>query len=353
MLFRYLGWTGGLPLLLEFALCGAVILIAGTRLSKFGDAIAQRTGLTRMWVGAIMLAVATSLPELINALAATAVVKQPDLAFGNLFGADCLNMLTIAILDIIHGSGPLISTLSPRLILLASLGMLLVGLSVMGVLLGNITGAAGIAAVGGWVVSLAIIGAYVLSMRSVFLYEKREPEEAPAQARRSPAVRHCWLGFFISAAFIVGAGLWLVQVADQLAVQQFTIGGRTFSLERTFVGTLLLAIITTLPELVVSITALRLGSASMALGNLLGSNCFNMLIIPLVDFVHGGGVYQQVSLTHAVTGLLALFLTGVLIAGMMYRSKKSFWLLGWDTLVIILAFLAGMYVVFSISIQGG
>ncbi len=358
MLFRYIGWTGGLPLLLEFALCGTVIVLAGVKLSKYGDAIAQRTGLGHVWVGTMLLALVTSLPELINALGAVVLVHQPNLAFGNLFGANVLNLVSIAILDIIQGTGPLISTLSPQFILLASLGMLLMGLGAMGVLLGNfpqiLPGTGALASASGWVITFAILITYIISVRLIFLYGKKNPEKAPEAARASSTpMRRPWLGFGVAALFIIGAGLWLVQVADQLAVHQFSIGGRTIALAHTFVGTLLLAIITTLPELVVSITALRLGAVGMALGNILGSNLFNMLIIPLADLAHGGGAYQQADLGHVVTALLALFLTGVVIAGMMYRSKKSFWLLGWDAVVIILGFLAGMYVIFSITVQSG
>ena len=77
---------------LRFIICAAVIFFAGSRLSKYGDIIAEKLGLTRAWIGLVLLATITSVPELANSIGAVTYVNAPDLAVGDLFGACLFNM---------------------------------------------------------------------------------------------------------------------------------------------------------------------------------------------------------------------------------------------------------------------
>ena len=76
---------------LKFAVCCAVILVAGTRLSKYGDVIAEKTGMGRVWIGAVLLAAVTSLPELMTGISSVAFVGEPNLTIGDLFGSNLFN----------------------------------------------------------------------------------------------------------------------------------------------------------------------------------------------------------------------------------------------------------------------
>ena len=88
---------------IEFILSAAVITFAAMQLAKYGDVIGLRTGLGGMFVGTLLLAAATSLPELITTISAIQS-GVPNLAAGNLFGSNMFNMFLIAVLDMVHTS---------------------------------------------------------------------------------------------------------------------------------------------------------------------------------------------------------------------------------------------------------
>ena len=73
---------------INFAIALAIIIFAGTRLARYGDAIAEKTGLGRLWIGLILLAAITSVPELATGISSVALVGDPDLAVGALFGSN-------------------------------------------------------------------------------------------------------------------------------------------------------------------------------------------------------------------------------------------------------------------------
>jgi len=353
MFAQWLQIESGLSLFVEFLLCAGVIFVAGTRLSRAADTLAEKTGLARGWVGLMFLAIATSLPELISSAGAVTVVRppQPDLAFGNVFGANVLNFMVIVVLDTMNGREPLIPTLSHRQTLAVAFGCLLMAMNAAGVLLGEAL--PGVAQ-WGWLMSLSVFGVYALSVKMTYNLEHQEHAETPlpdglqyAEISKGEA----WLRYLLSTAAIVLAGLWLVQTADRIAGYEFSCGATRITLGRTFVGTLFLPFVTTLPELVVSVTAFRLAGADMALGNLLGSVIFNMAIIPLIDPLQGGAIYAGINVVHVVTAALAASLAMVLLVSMSYRSRRGLWVLGYDSLAMLALYVAGMYCIFKATVE--
>ncbi|KAF0154360.1 MAG: inner membrane protein, partial [Ignavibacteria bacterium] len=87
---------------LKFAVCTIIIFFSGKRVAKYGDVIAEKTGLGGLWIGVILVAIATSLPEIFTGVGSTLFVNAPDLTIGNLFGANTYNLLNIAALDFLH-----------------------------------------------------------------------------------------------------------------------------------------------------------------------------------------------------------------------------------------------------------
>ena len=86
----------------KFFLSVAIILFAGTKLARYGDAIAEKTGLGRMWIGLVLLAAITTMPELVTGVSSAALVGLPDLALGTLFGSCLFNLTILALLDILY-----------------------------------------------------------------------------------------------------------------------------------------------------------------------------------------------------------------------------------------------------------
>ena len=83
---------------IQFAACAAVICYAGAKLSYYGDIIAEKTGLGRTWIGVVLMASVTSLPELITGVSSVALADVPDIAAGDVLGSCMFNILIIALL---------------------------------------------------------------------------------------------------------------------------------------------------------------------------------------------------------------------------------------------------------------
>ncbi len=122
-------------LLIQIVLCVILVVIVGTWLSQSADVLAEKTGLGRTWVGAILLAGATSLPELATGVSAVVVFNAPDLAAGGIFGSCLFNLFLLALLDIFSGPEPLLKRAQISHTLAAGLGCVLLGVSAAGMLL--------------------------------------------------------------------------------------------------------------------------------------------------------------------------------------------------------------------------
>jgi cation:H+ antiporter len=143
-----------------------------------------------------------------------------------------------------------------------------------------------------------------------------------------------WAGLIISAVLVVGGAMWLARSADTIAVET--------GLGETFVGSIFLAIVTSLPEMVVSLSALQMGSLDMAIGNIFGSNMANMFIVFLCGLFHRGGpLLGAVVPTHMFTAALSMLLVHIAMKGIAMRNKKTFFGLGWDSIIMLLVFFFG------------
>ena len=329
---------------LKFLLCLAIILVSGTRLSRYGDAIAEKTGLGRIWVGLILIAAITSMPELVTGVSSAAWVHSPDLALGMLFGSNMLNLLIIALLDILYHPTPILSKVSPIHMASAGIGILLIAIAGGAIFAGaRISGLAI-----GWfgVPAIIIFLVYLGGVRWMFHLERSHRLEAvPAGPLRYEEIskRTTYLKFAVAAAAIIGAGIWLSFIGDEIA--QVTGWGTTF------VGSLFLAITTALPEVVVAIAALRLGAIDMAVACMMGSNMFNMAIIAPVDLAYSQGPILSSLLQGGqllITALVVIAMSALVIAGLHFRPRrKTFAVISWYGLGLIGLYLFGAYALFT------
>lgn len=139
---------------------------------------------------------------------------------------------------------------------------------------------------------------------------------------------------------MIGAATWLPHLGEEIA--------ELTGLGRTFVGSIFIALSTSLPELVVSIAALRIGAVDMVLGNLFGSNLFNIGILALDDMLYvKGPLLSYVSTNHLVTAFAAMAMTGVAVIGLTYRASKKRVLWAWDSLGIVLIYALATYLLFA------
>ena len=325
----------------KFVLCLVIILFAGTKLARYGDAIAEKTGLGRLWVGLVLLAAITSIPELVTGVSAAAVVRLPDLAMGTLLGSCSLNLAILALLDIFHQRTPVLTEASPGHVISAGWGILLMGIAAGTIFAGERV--SGLAL--GWlgIPSMVIFVAYLVGMWWLFRYERGQ--QLPVAPASSPkyeefTTRTVYIRFALAAAAVIAAGIWLSFIGDEI--------GETTGWSATFVGSLFLAITTSMPELVVTMSALRLGAVDMAVGDILGSNMFNIAIIAPVDLSYTQGpILSLVSGSHLTTAAVVVVMNLLVIAGLRFRQRrKVFRVLSWYAPVLIVIYVLGAYALF-------
>jgi cation:H+ antiporter len=325
----------------EFFVCVAIIGYAGSRLSRYGDAIAGHLGISRTWIGLILLATVTSLPELITGLSAVSFANAPNIALGDILGSCVFNLFVLAFLDILHRGDSVYSRASMGHILSASLGIVLISFVGINILLEQQNIGFSLGHIG--LYTPVIVAMYFFAMRTVYRYEREKVSEFIEQkAETLPAIalRTAVLRYTLAALIVVAAGTALPFIGKALA---HVMGWHT-----TFVGTLFIAFATSVPEVVVTISALRIGALDMAISNLLGSNLFDILILAIDDiFYTAGPLLANVSGLHVITALFAVLMNGFIIAGLIYRAKsKLFNFIGWTSVFLLLIYLFNAYVIY-------
>jgi cation:H+ antiporter len=326
---------------IEFLLCVLAIGFAGVKLSRYGDAIADKTGLGGSWVGVLMMASVTSLPELVTGVSSVTVAGTPNIAVGDVLGSCVFNLLLIVALDFLSREESVYRRASQGHILSGGFGIMLIGIAGLNLLLAAKGGSLSLGYVGLYTPVILIL--YLVSMRSVFLYETEQVEkfiEAEADAYPDLTLRIAVIRYLAAAAVVLVAGAALPFVAKAMAVEM--------GWHQSFVGTLFVAFVTSLPEMVVTVAALQLGAVDMAIGNLFGSNLFNIAILAVDDiFYLQGPLFDAVSSTHAISAFSAIMMTGVAIVGLLYRPRtRVLKTVGWVSLFLFTVYLINSYILY-------
>ncbi len=333
---------------IKFAACLAIILVAGTRLSRYGDAIAEKTGLGRIWIGVVLLATVTSLPELATGISSVALIGKPNLTLGDLFGSNLLNLVTIAIIDVLYTRGPILHYVGTGLVLAATASTLLIGAVAASIYVAQNVAPLGICNYIG-LYSPIIFCIYLLIQYMVLHFQRTQQSQAatdspPAASYGEISLKRAIAFFVLAALATAAAGTWLGFIGDELSM--------VTGLNDSFVGSLFLAICTSAPEIVVSISALRMGALDMAVGNVIGSNLFNMGVTIFVDdlFFTEGPILSYASTDHIFTALIAMLMSCVVIIGLIYRPR--FWPRIWvgiDTTGLVALYIGAIAVLYFLG----
>jgi cation:H+ antiporter len=320
-----------------FLVSAAIIVYAANKLAEYGDVIAVRTNLGGLLVGTIFLAAATSLPEFITSISAFQL-DAPDLAAGNFFGSNMVNVLLLALIDLINYQVPLLRRMAVSHTLTAVLGSMLMLLAVIFI-------QTSIPAHIYWIGldSLLIIAAYFGGMWLIQQENQLRTGDSPPQVivveDNFPSLRRGIIGFLLSALVLILVVPQLVNASTEIA----TITG----LGDSFIGTALLSVITSLPELLAALAAVKIGAFDMAVGNLFGSSVFNMLALGLADFFYLDGRFLgAINPDFALVGMLALLLTNMALLANLARIERKILFIELDSLAIIIIYLAGMFILF-------
>ena len=317
-----------------FAAVAIVIIIAGTRLSVLAEKLAGLLNISSSTVGLVLVSIITSLPELSTSLGAVLKVGRPDLAIGNTLGSDLFNLMIIALCDLIFRKKGLLRQTRHRITPLIHY-LLMISTILMTLTLPNQIAVFGMHFNAG---SLLIIAIYL----TLFIQTHRTSQQA---AEVETPTDRSELGktvfqFSVAATVIVIAGIVLAQLGDQIAEQT--------GLEQSFVGTLFLALATSLPELTVSITAVRIGAYELMIGNIIGSNMFNVFVAAVTDLAYRKEALhmpENVNPGLLVIGGCAIAMTCIAMVAM--RQKKKARRVAWESIGMMGLYLAGLYALYK------
>ncbi len=326
---------------LVFVLAAVAIIVAGSYLARYGAVIADETGLGQVWVGALLLGGATSLPELTTA--SVAVLRDaPDLATGDLFGSNMVNMAVLAVVALVFRRARVIQRDALGIVLTASVAIVLTGIAALFIIAQLDRNIAGSFSLG----SLALFGAAIGGL--VLFPEYREvvgEVEAPARGEAGrPGLLRASLLFAAAVAVVFAAAPALVWAAQEIA--QIT------GLAEAFIGALLLALATSLPELATSIAAVRIGALDLAVGNLYGSNAINMSVLVWLDVLYTKApLLEAVDVSNAAAALIAILLMMVGLMTMVLRAERRRFPVDPTVAVILAGYVLGVLIVWSVSAQ--
>lgn len=331
-----LGGRGPHVPLAAFIGVGVAVFIVASRLARHADAIADATGLGRLWVGSVLLAASTSLPELTTDVNA-AILDTVDIGVGDLMGSTLANMLLLALLDLAYRRRRILDNASSTHALVATLAIVL-------------TAMAGAAIVsGGWgrighvgIESLLIVTIYLVGMRSVYanMTQTSPPDQLELGETSGTVLRRGLFGFGVAAVGLLVTAPLLVLSAESFASEA--------GLSESFVGTLLVGFTTSFPEIAACIAAVRLGALDLAVGNVFGSNAFNMTILLVMDIAYTKGpVLAAASEDHARTALFAAISVGFGLMAILARRGTRLLSLRVESVAIVLSYLGAVWVLAS------
>ena len=313
-------------LVIAFIATAALVVLAGIRLSIYGDALGDRTGLGNGLIGLIFLAGVTSLPELVvsltSVLNAINLASGTDLATGNMLGSNIFNLLILAFMALLFPkkfkpqemNDPHTDSILYGLLLLAIFSLSYLASNWGSWLVPGLNCA--------WLVLALPIAYGFILVREHKQHQQSEEPHLPEETKLTqlPAARFYSVLIGLCSLIIIG-GIVLSILGSRMALPAEQ-GG--FGLEASLIGTIFLAISTSLPELVISFASIRMGFLDMAVGNVLGSNMFNLLIIFVADVaMRKGSLLELASSKHWTSVTLIFFLTGMAMLLLRTQSKKS------------------------------
>ncbi|MDD3374317.1 MAG: hypothetical protein PHY73_01155 [Candidatus Omnitrophica bacterium] len=319
---------------LKFSMSAGLVIFSGIKLTKCADILSDRFSINKAWMGMILLGAITSLPEATASIASAAVIRAPNLAIGNIAGSVNFNLMIVVLMDFMYHRGSVTGQIQVKRTyewsavfygILSSIVVIEIFLSPKTNLI-----TFGPVSLG----SILIVIFYFLGSKFIF---KKKVKDTDSRIKHVVSVQDKILIFKMvaGALVVIFSGIWLSGICDQIS----SITG----LGQTFVGTTFLGFVTSLPEIVVSLSALRMGAFDLAFGNIFGSNMVNLLILAVSDlFYIKGPIFADVSQTHILMMTLSVVLTTILIVGIRKGVKKTFFGFGFDTILMMICFAVGM-----------
>lgn len=317
--------------IIAFGIAALVIVVAGSRLARLADVLADRTGLGEALFGVLLLAGVTSLPDFAATLSA-AVDARPNLAMSNVMGSMAVNLAFLGVADIVYRKANLEhAAASPVNMMLAGLLIVLLTLPLLATFTPTVT------RLGVHPITPVIVAAYLFGLHLVQHTQARPmwfPRLTHQTVSDEPAKLHrgrmatVWFGF-IGMAVVTGMAGWILMEAAKVIADKA-------GLSETLVGGLFTAFATSTPELVTTIAAIRLGALTLAVSNIFGTNCFNMLVVAAADAGYPrGSIYHDMAPVQMTWGLVSILMTAILLLGLVRRETYGIGRIGFESALIL------------------
>jgi len=300
--------------LLAFVAIAAVIFVAASKLSVFADLLAERLHLSRSWLGLLVLSVVTTLPEGATTISAILKVDSPNMALGNNYGSILFNTTIIAFCDLIFRKSRLLRHAKDKNAFPAACAVIMIMLSLLAICFPVPLRALGLRFSFGTVVVLAAFMVLFWWMRRFEMQQLLT--EVPGQTTSEMSTMHAVLGFVFAAVVVVLCGIGLAVTGKNIA--------QHLGLTHSFVGMLFMAFATSLPELTVGISAVRIGAYDLMLGNVMGANMLNILVVAVADIVYRKDVLavpKNLGRENVFAGLMSVVAISIVIIGIISVPK--------------------------------
>lgn len=325
-----------------FLAAAGVILYVGTRVTTLADRLADRTGLGEAFVGAVFLGAVTSLPG-ITASVVAALDGRAEMALANAIGGIAAQTAFLAIADMAYRKANLehaatsVPNMMQAAVLVIILSILIVAMAGPDVSIWSIHP-----------VTPVLFLVYFFGMRMVrragdrpmwqpLRTSETKPDIPDEQVTPPGADVWMWIRFAIFAAITVGAGY---AVATSVA----SLADRLGWLNESIAGAVFTAVATSLPELVTSIAAVRRGALTLAVGGIIGGNCFDTLFAAVADIAYrDGSLYHAAlagggSLRQLLLIAVSILMTGVLLLGLLRRQEEGPGGIGFESVTVLVAY---------------
>jgi len=326
--------------LICYTLVASFVVLLSLKLSDYVDLLDKKTNVSGAFLGGILLAAVTSLPELFTSLTSTLLLNQNRYVIGNILGSDLFNFVLFFIIFAIFAKKFVDAKVSKHHLLSLVFIAVLYSLTAIGGYVFNYKNI-----LWGWFnpISIAILAVYAFSV-----YKTPKEEESEDKETDSPlTVKQIITRFIIASILLIGASIGVTYLTDWVVAE--------FSLGATFGGALFLGVATSLPELTATVNLSRKKNFNAAFGNILGSNVFNFLIITLADLVsfnafkENGSVYymDQSAFLLLVCGAFSIVVTTIAIV-YFFKTKKKYPTFNLIFYIIAGVLLLASYIVFLV-----
>lgn len=316
-----------------------LIYVFGTRAAKSADLIAEKKGLAKAFMGVVFISMVTSFPELFTGISAVTVVDSPDLAMGEILGSCLFNLLIIAVIEIAYKRNTFFQLKGKINILPIAFSFIMINVLTLGIAVQF-----DLAILNVSIFSILIFFLYIFFLR--ILYKERKAETSGKTGAAPVNLKKEIFLFAFSSLIIIGVGIYLPVVGEEISA--------VMGWNKSFVGIIFLAFVTSFPELVISFSTARMGAFDMLLGNITGSNLFNVAIIFFIDvFYIKHQLFGAVSPVNVTVGIIALLMNFVLFFAVVRRSRKKILnIVSINALLLILLYIINLIVIYYMPGKG-